>query len=320
MQTPFERRPPEAAATALAVALLTLGCQADLATCDLPAAQRPAYDEATGLAAFEGQALLIRGCGAGAFCHADGVEAEDRFGAPAGLDLDLLPVAVDGTVDEEASARLARNQWTALRERHRVFASVASGWMPILSGAGADVADAAPAYVRVDPDSGDLQPLPELGTADAKEILRNWLACDAPVVARPEPRDDGRASVGFIVPSRSVAPLEAEWADIYERLVAPRCSSTLCHGAGRDSQAGLDLVGRDDALARLLGGAANTDREESACADSGMDLLVAGNPEQSLFYRKLTGEPGCGDRMPLEASAVREESLAAIRAWIVDLE
>jgi len=50
---------------------------------------------------------------------------------------------------------------------------------------------------------------------------------------------------------------------------------------------------------------------------SGLSLVVPGNPEMSLLYRKLNDMPPCGSRMPPTGSLSVEE-IARFRTWIAN--
>ena len=88
----------------LALAAPLAGCSRELGSCDELASRGLVWDEG-GVPAYAGQALMIASCGHGAFCHAEGIAPEDRFGAPMGLDYDLR--LADSEVDrDEGRSRL----------------------------------------------------------------------------------------------------------------------------------------------------------------------------------------------------------------------
>ena len=119
---------------------LLTACAPELGPCDDQAARRVAYDE-TGSPAFEGQALMIASCGAGAFCHSPGIDADDRRGVPFGLDYDLR-VAEDEAGD--STDRLRTMQSLTYEDRHAIWVEVESGRMPVPGTVGADVLEAVP--------------------------------------------------------------------------------------------------------------------------------------------------------------------------------
>lgn len=178
------------------IAGLVVGCQPDVGTCDVEAAQAPIFYDEGGFPAYPGQALMEVSCGGGSFCHTQGIPSEDRFGAPLGLDLD---VAV--TVEPSEVERLSRARRVAWNLRHTIHAQVAGGLMPPPGAAGETALAAGARYVafRGTPEE---RALPSVRSDEGLEILRNWLACGAPVVEGTSGSSQG---VGDIVPLGSVA-------------------------------------------------------------------------------------------------------------------
>lgn len=212
-----------ASASVLAVLSLFLcGCPPDLGPCDPEAARRVVFTaDDSRLPAYGGQALVESSCGGGAFCHAELAEGPARYGVPAGLDFD---VSLAENADQ--TARLRRGIETLRAWRLEAYREVHAGTMP--PGAiGSAIASTGIAYAD----------LPPVGTAEGDEILRNWLACGAPVVERTTPRPDGFEPVGDIVP-------------------AGRCSGTACGDACVD-------IGSDPAN---CGGCGNTCAPGTVCA------------------------------------------------------
>lgn len=58
----------------------------------------------------------------------------------------------------------------------------------------------------------------------------------------------------------------------------------------------------------------STTSTSDACA--GRSVVVPGDPEQSLLYLKVAGQPPCGNRMPLGGSALSAAQVEMIRSWI----
>lgn len=171
----------------LGALLLSLAdCTSDLGACDEAEARRIVFtDDEAGSPAYAGQALIHQSCGEGAFCHSPDIPAADRYGAPAGLDFDLS-LATDAPSVE----RLRRGQLELYRHRELAMRTVERGTMPP-SGVGREVVDAATRYRN----------LPAIDTPEGRAILRNWLACGAPVVERTaEDRPADVAPVGTVVP------------------------------------------------------------------------------------------------------------------------
>jgi hypothetical protein len=83
------------------------------------------------------------------------------------------------------------------------------------------------------------------------------------------------------------------WTEVLE---AKGCAGEFCHGSG---QGGLSMDSKADAYLNLVGVAA----AGPACSASGKMRVVAGNPEASLLFEKISSNPmpSCGDRMPIGA-------------------
>lgn len=169
------------------------GC-VDLGACDETSAREVVFRHSLdpvrdGLPAYTGQALIQRSCGGAAFCHAE--DAIDRFGAPAGLTLDIgLACADPSECDAADLERLERARGVAQMMAPDIFGQTESGAMPP-GEAGAGVVSVGPEFRRQPLRSGAEALLPPIGSEEGLEILRNWLACGAPVVGAtlPEPAD-----------------------------------------------------------------------------------------------------------------------------------
>jgi hypothetical protein len=302
------------------------GCPADVGDdCDLDAAREVVY-AADGTPAYAGQALLVSSCGGSSYCHTQTPMAQ-RFGAPADLVFDLM--LTDGEAEVEAAQRrLRRAQTSAYRHRDLVFNSVVSGAMPPAGRPPVpDLREASEAWLRYDgPMDPTGTPLPHVQTAEGEDILRNWLACGAPVVeatVETDLQDCMRNSdceltnvcdtdlgtcqpVGDIVAPRPTA-LEPTWTSIFANVIRPSCATVGCH-QGASAFNMLDLSDRAMAYTAL------TTRDASA--GCGMDPYVtAGDPSMSLLIDKLQPMPGCGGRMP--PSGLNAETVAVIEEWVM---
>jgi hypothetical protein len=161
-----------------------VGCVADLGPCDELEARRLVFtNDLEGAPAYAGQAMVITSCGNGGFCHADVAPAQ-RFGVPAGLSFDLR-VATAGHDLE----RLRRAHGNVVDLAGRMYDAVVDDRMPP-GGRSEDVRALAREY----------RGLPPLESPEGRAILRNWLACGAPVVERvSDDRPDGVAPIGAVV-------------------------------------------------------------------------------------------------------------------------
>lgn len=299
----------------LPILLVLTGCADDLGPKDEDAALEVVYD-AQGVPAFAGQALMIEGCGAGAFCHAEVSSLERRYGAPAGLDFDLRVASIGEAPEVEAAERLERDQLRIIAMRHSVWAEVQARAMPPGGAVGRAYTELT-AHVRFERvDGATFSPLPGLDTEEGRALLRVWLASGAPVVERTEPRSDGEPSVtGFTVAPCPRTCVDPTWESIHADVLAPSCATSACHDAD-EPEGALDLSGEPGAVLARITGAPS---EGALCAASGTPILTPGSPERSLLFVKMAATSSsevCGTRMPPSGSPPSERALCAIEAWI----
>jgi hypothetical protein len=120
----------------------------------------------------------------------------------------------------------------------------------------------------------------------------------------PEAGPDAEATLEA-GPGAGGGPSNGACGDIIDRVFAPSCGDTGCHGAVAPQQ-GLDLVSPDVA-SRVVGVSGK------ACVSV---LADPANPEASLLYKKLLPAPGCGAQMPLARPPISSEDVACVLAWI----
>ena len=240
------------------VVLAAFGCtKADLGACNLdgttaggtiegPAAFDLAYNSLTGEPMYEGQAILQASCGNGQFCHTPNATGGDRIGVPRGLDFDVALACTDESDDPtcanlqpcEGSAdtaycqrlrRLAGNRGSVVAWAEEIHFQISEGTMPP-GAAGARVQDDT-LWIR-----GNSSDLPRLNTPEGKNIVRNWLACGAPVVARteiaPSPESelaecDSLEGEICVYSGPQVLP-DPTWSSIYWTVIFTTC--VVCHG------------------------------------------------------------------------------------------
>ncbi len=105
---------------------------------------------------------------------------------------------------------------------------------------------------------------------------------------------------------------ELSFQNIYEKILAPSCSSSSCHDRLR-ARAGLIFETEEDAYLTLVG----VEPTNFAAAEAGQLRVDRGRPENSFLLKKLMApDLGEGNRMPLAAEALSEDRIAAIREWI----
>jgi hypothetical protein len=329
--------------TCLGVLVLTCvfgACRTDLGECDDIAVRQVVFldtgspaDPRQGIPMFAGQALVVASCGADRFCHSSNPDTQPalRYGAPAGLSFDVSLACLDReqcNPESPGVERLMRDQQRVFDYSRSILSSVESGWMPP-SGIGESLAEEQFGKLI---DIGakltleDGEEIPPLGTPEGNEILRNWLACGAPVVestalptgGRPGDQCSADSSGAVGVCRRRVFVPQAPdptWTSIYENVIFPLCG-VACHGLGTPSfveESQLDLSNPELAYSSLVG----VQAAGYACAGQGI-LVDPGNSEGSLFIDKLTPHPLCGDPMPSLGVTLDEEVIAAIAQWIDD--
>lgn len=104
------------------------------------------------------------------------------------------------------------------------------------------------------------------------------------------------------------------FSSIYKDILAPRCAGPVCHGGGMTGGA-FNVMGANASAVR----ASLIDKPAGSteCTSSGLSLVKASQPDQSLLYRKLTDMPPCGSRMP-PTGALPAADLERIRTWIAN--
>jgi hypothetical protein len=325
----------------LSLLALTSACAPTVGSqCDMTAAQTVVYNRSTGTPAFEGQSLMITSCASGgSFCHTD--TAQQRFAAPHGMNFD--PVLADSlrfgnAGDPQTSLgtrHLLESRRAMIHFRNDIFAQVSSGAMPP-RGIG-DTVTRIP-YRRFTDESDTVgTPVPSIRSAEGREILRNWLACGAPVVERttdppadfcssdadcpltacdpnpPSPELHECLLVGYIFRRRTVVT-EPTWESIYGTVIADGCAIGGCHdAASAPNSGGLDMSSSALAYEQLVHGMA-------AFPTCGTTRVVPNDPDASFLVRKLDGSAldlDCGVSMPI-GDILPDSQVQAIRQWIMD--
>jgi len=350
-----------------------MGCKRDLGECNLypvtsdgspvdgPAAFDIAYRITDGLPMYEGQALVQSTCGNGQLCHSPAAVGASRVGVPAGLNFDValactsevedpscarpLESCEGGQTDTDYCQRLQRlqsNNDTIIDWAEGMIQEIRAGAMPP-GKAGREAADPRQWISK-----SDRTVLPSIDSSAGQEIVRNWLACDAPVIARTEfpPSEDLELQPCESVDDETCVyngPREAlpepKWSDIYWSLMFTECVS--CHGPANgnvDQNPDNPFDGQipggasPDGLAALnLTGADTTDTSDWAsdsypavvnalaanpgdCAGQGT-IVIPNDAASSILIQKISGTQTCGDSMPL-GTTVGEPLIQVVEAWI----
>jgi hypothetical protein len=264
----------------IAVCLLAPACGEDLGECDRAAAQQLVYGQ-NGVVATKGQALMHESCGGAAFCHSASAAGKNRFGAPGDMNFDMLPRPTG---------------WPeAIEHRDDIWKVVLDGSMPPRELAKRTVSAGQWSFDREHAPGTTV--LPALTTREGKAALRNWLACDAPVVA------DTRVPSWALPPSPDGGVADSDWNDIFQAIVMPRCATAGCHDSPAAGQ--LVLVDECQAYQQLLA--------DGPCG--GMPRLLPGDADSYLLDKLEAKTPRCGAAMPPSGQLPGIE-LGAIRRWV----
>ncbi len=349
-----------------------VGCKRDLGECNLdgqtpdgfpidgPAAFDIAYRETDGLPMYEGQAIIQSSCGDGAFCHAPAAVGGDRFGTPSGLNFDVDLACTDasqnptcippiqscegGETDTPYCQRLAglRNNQNQVRNwAEGMIQEIRSGTMPP-GAVGRSVRNTAP-WVR----QSNGGQLPSIDSSEGQEIVRNWLACKSPAIARTETPPSTALE---LEPCQSVDDEicvysgpgdlpDPNWSDIYFGIMFTDC--VICHGPANENTdqnpnnpldgnipggasptglAALNMTGTDTAdttswPAESWSAVVNAlTANPGDCAGQGT-LVIPFDPDGSIMIQKMRNVQTCGDRMP-QGGSISEARIQVVEEWI----
>ncbi|MFT5355208.1 MAG: hypothetical protein ACI9KE_002424 [Polyangiales bacterium] len=198
------------------------GCYPAVGPCDESAARQVYLSDVAGEPAYGGQALINQSCGDGSFCHTSSASATDRFGTPRGLDFDLRLATSD-----EDTERLRADQLRTFRWRRAILRTQRSGSMP-------------PGVQGAAVLGGSYAGLPSLDSDEGQEILRNWLACGAPVVERTSARGADVVPVGAIISRQGDCPTGQAECD--GRCLSLQANANNCGACGVTCGAGQPCV------------------------------------------------------------------------------
>jgi hypothetical protein len=285
---------------------LVSACSPDLGTCDMDKAKTIVY--LNGVPYVEGQALIYQSC-AGTQCHASAAEGTARTGAPHGLNFDVQPI--DKTSMEAAVPVLESGIGEVRDEAEDLWGVIDSGAMP--PGKAGERND-----LPWTDSTGTMNVmLTGLDLAEARDKVRNWLACAAPIVSATSdaPLKNEVAGLGRVEDPGTPPAIMATFTSVYTNVLAG-CSS--CHSASSPypNQA-LDLSNKDTAYMQLVDKPAFSG---SGNACMGRTLVKTSDCQNSLLYQKLSPKgsiPGlCGAPMPLVGNPVSADSLKSVCDWI----
>lgn len=286
-------------------------CGPDLGTCNMDAAKAPLV-YLNGVPYTEGQALIYQNC-AGGKCHAASAEAVSRTGAPHGLNFDVSPMDKSSTPDKvpvlEAGIAKVRD------EADELWGQVDSGKMP--PGKAGD----RPDLPWTDATGTTNVMLTGLDLAEARDKVRNWLACAAPIVAATSdsPQKDAVSAYGAVVDPGKAPTVAPTWTSVYTSVIAG-AGCTSCHNANGSTAfptQALDLSTKDTAYTQLVGKMAFSG---GGAMCSGHTFVIAKDCKNSLLWQKLQPKGAvaglCGMPMPFGGDPVPTASQQAVCDWI----
>jgi hypothetical protein len=290
------------------------GCGTDLGECDSLVAERVVYSP-EGVPYYEGQALVRQSC-ASAFCHTAGATGDQRKGVPHGLDFDVAVLTVQSL---ESDVIRLRKGVTAIRdEAEEIYSQVESGAMP--PGKEGEAARANIAW-KAQTAMGSLIDalLPDVASKDGTELLRNWLACGAPVISATSDAPPAllAEATKFGDTGQSLGTLvEPTFESIFANVFEGECRACHISGGPYSNDQSVEFDDLDHAYDSIVGPNAFSG---GSCDGRGA-LIVPGDCEGSLLYQKLLPEGEtmnpCGDPMPLGGDPLSADTLAAICEWI----
>lgn len=318
------KQAPRTAGALAALALAITGCTGSVGPCDDP---RNGQDTVLsgGVVQYGGQAILNSACATG--CHASTAKGAARNGAPVGLDFDLHPLGEEDSnqtlvrggatvlaFDAEKLAGLRSRQRSVFEHRERIWQQVREEQMPpdgkfapfrILRSI-LKTAEATPCtpYAR-------LAPITEKASMD---VLRQWLACGAPVVEANGPSVSQAGVFGTTGSQYQSCESEGDGGDagvvtletVQAQVFDTACAA--CHPALNAGRFKIDLTDAIKSYATLV--------EDTADQCEGKPYVMPGAPEQSFLYEIVAEEdPTCSQRMP-QGGTLKTSQIELIRKWI----
>jgi len=145
--------------------------------------------------------------------------------------------------------------------------------------------------------------------------VRNWLACNAPIVAGVTGAPADAMQLGTIkAPLEIETPTDATFTSVYTGILMAKCVTCHTGPAGAfGSQTPLDFSTEAKAFSTLVGPDTSA---TGKCVGKGK-LVTANNCDTSLLYEKVLAAPvTCGDPMPLSGTPLSQAERDLICNWI----
>jgi hypothetical protein len=266
---------------------------------------------------YGGQAIINKACATG--CHLSTARGAERRGVPAGLDFDLFPIdeaKADGTKKAGSTTivKLASSQISGLRARQKkvielansIWQQVDDGIMPPTGTLGSYLTGIFTSKEKTPCKAG--KSYADLGDAQTKEVLRNWLACGGPLVETNGAKLEKSSAPGTAGDQYQACMKDPKSVVTLETLFTSTLSE--CGGCHNNPVVGPPSFLDVDVLAAAL-------RMESACA--GKPFVTPGDPDNSYLLDLLKApNPACKhDRMPAGGlDPLSDRAIAEVTAWI----
>jgi hypothetical protein len=332
------------------VALAALGCAEDVGPCPDdgdggPTAARGFDTVVVGSSVqYGGQAIMNVSC-AGGVCHSSIAKGSARRGAPADLNFDLVPVSESNiagtgmnmsgrkvaTLSDEDRVGLRERQRKVFEERNRIWQQVKDDLMPP-DGIYAMFKQLTRIHDSKEdaPCSGSRNSYADITQKSSQDILRKWLACQAPIVevnasvvevngsagragfqyqvCGDTPIDDDAGSddggAGDAGAEEGGAPTTVVTLEDLLDGVFTDNTCTSCHPTVNK---GIDLSSADKAYATLV--------TNKAVICNGKPFVTPGDPSKSFLIDILGEENDCKDPMPPSGKMSAAE-IKQVTDWI----
>jgi hypothetical protein len=277
-----------------------------------------------GQVVYGGQAIMNRACAVA--CHSSKNTGAQRNGVPAGMDFDLLPIDqedVAGTRERDGRTvvKLKSSQIEGLRARQKkivelrdeIWQQIQDGLMPPNG-----MFDAMMSNIFASSEKAPCKPgkeFSQIPQVQTREVLRNWLACGAPLVETNSTKvDDKVATAGAAGYQYGVCEPDAGTVITLDQMLQTGVFSACgaCHNVPLTTPPPRFLDAQ--MLAKEL--------RTKGC--SGKRFVTPGKPEESYLLDRLKGgdvDPRCkfngidGRQMPPD-DPLSERAIAQVTAWI----
>ncbi len=146
-------------------------------------------------------------------------------------------------------------------------------------------------------------------------IVRNWLSCASALVSSCVLQAAALGCGGGDPAADADNGPPGTFGEIYATVLSKTTDSrcNFCHSMPASQVSnGMFHTGMDQAetYAALL------DKTSMSSACAGRDMVIPGDPANSLLVLKIAGEPPCGNRMPLGGKVLSAAQIHMIESWV----